>query len=221
MLLARTERKDQVEKRTLGMTLFYTDFDRDHIEAQRIPKMGRAAVDSNATFIDDLFIPESDRIGEEGKGFYYLLHSLNPERILVGAEAVGLGQDAVARAAKYAREREVFGRPIGQNQGIQHPLAECWAQLEAAFWLTMRAASLYDQGEDCGAEANAAKLLGGQAGFKACTQAVLTHGGMGYSKEYQVERLLRESLIARIAPVSEQMVLSFIAEQVLDLPKSY
>lgn len=221
MLLARTERKDQVEKRTLGMTLFYTDFDRDHIEAQRIPKMGRAAVDSNATFIDDLFIPESDRIGEEGKGFYYLLHSLNPERILVGAEAVGLGQDAVARAAKYAREREVFGRPIGQNQGIQHPLAECWAQLEAAFWLTMRAASLYDQDEDCGAEANAAKLLGGQAGFKACTQAVLTHGGMGYSKEYQVERLLRESLIARIAPVSEQMVLSFIAEQVLDLPKSY
>ena len=221
MLLTRTQRKDEVGKRTEGLTLFFTDLNRDHIEVQRIPKMGRAAVDSNATFIDDLFVPEADRIGEEGKGFYYLLHSLNPERILVGIEAIGLGQDAVARAARYARERVVFGRPIGQNQGIQHPLAECWADLEAAYWLAMRAASLYDRGEPCGAEANAAKFLGGQAGFKACTQAVLTHGGMGYSKEYQVERLLRESLIARIAPVSEQMVLSFLGEQVLDLPKSY
>ena len=221
MLLARTQRKDDVKKRTEGLTLFFTDLNRDHIEVQRIPKMGRAAVDSNATFIDDLFVPESDRIGEEGRGFYYLLHSLNPERILVGVEAVGLGQDAVARASRYAQERVVFGRPIGQNQGIQHPLAECWAHLEAAYWLAMRAASLYDRGEPCGAEANAAKFLGGRAGFNACTQAVLTHGGMGYSKEYQVERLLRESMIARIAPVSEQMVLSFLGEQVLDLPKSY
>ncbi len=221
MLLARTVRKEDAKKRTDGLTLFFTDLDRSAVEVQRIPKMGRAAVDSNATFIDNLFVPEEDRIGEEGKGFSYLLHSLNPERILIGAEAVGLGQDALRRAARYAGERVVFGRPIGQNQGIQHPLAECWAYLESAYWLAMRAASLYDQGLPCGAEANAAKFLGGKAGFQACTQAMLTHGGMGYAKEYQIERLLRESMIARIAPVSEQMVLSFLAENVLDLPKSY
>ena len=221
MLLARTVRKEDAKKRTDGLTLFFTDLDRSAIEVQRIPKMGRAAVDSNATFIDNLFIPEEDRIGEEGQGFKYLLHSLNPERILIGAEAVGLGQDAIARAARYAGERVVFGRPIGQNQGIQHPLAECWAYLESAYWLAMRAASLYDQGQPCGAEANAAKFLGGRAGFDACTQAMLTHGGMGYAKEYQIERLLRESMISRIAPVSEQMVLSFLSENVLDLPKSY
>ena len=221
MLLARTVKKENAKKRTDGLTLFFTDLDRSAIEVQRIPKMGRAAVDSNATFIDNLFIPEEDRIGEEGQGFKYLLHSLNPERILIGAEAVGLGQDAVARAARYAGERVVFGRPIGQNQGIQHPLAECWAYLESAYWLAMRAASLYDQGQPCGAEANAAKFLGGRAGFDACTQAMLTHGGMGYAKEYQIERLLRESMISRIAPVSEQMVLSFLSENVLDLPKSY
>ncbi len=221
MLLARTVRKEDAKKRTDGLTLFFTDLDRSSVEVQRIPKMGRAAVDSNATFIDNLFVPEEDRIGEEGKGFSYLLHSLNPERILIGAEAVGLGQDALRRAARYAGERVVFGRPIGQNQGIQHPLAECWAYLESAYWLAMRAASLYDQGLPCGAEANAAKFLGGKAGFQACTQAMLTHGGMGYAKEYQIERLLRESMIARIAPVSEQMILSFLAENVLDLPKSY
>jgi acyl-CoA dehydrogenase len=221
LLLARTVKKQDVNKRTDGITLFFTDLDRKHITVERIPKMGRAAVDSNATFIDDLFIPEEDRIGEEGKGFHYLLHSLNPERILIAAEAVGVGQDAINRAARYARERVVFGRPIGQNQGIAHPLAECWANLEAAYWLAMRAASLYDQGLPCGAEANAAKFLAGKAGFNACTQSMLTHGGMGYAKEFQVERLLRESMIARIAPVSEQMILNFLAENVLDLPKSY
>ena len=221
LLLTRTERKENVKKATHGMTLFFTDLNRDHIELQRIPKMGHAAVESNATFIDNLFIPEEDRIGEEGKGFYYLLDSLNPERILVAAEAVGLGQDAVSRAARYAGERVVFGRPIGQNQGIQHPLAERWAYLESAYWLAMRAASLYDSGQPCGAEANAAKLLGGRAGFEACTQAILAHGGMGYAREYQVERLMRESMITRLTPVSEQMVLSYLAENVLDLPKSY
>ena len=221
LLLTRTERKENVKKATHGMTLFFTDLNRDHIELQRIPKMGHAAVESNATFIDNLFIPEEDRIGEEGKGFYYLLDSLNPERILVAAEAVGLGQDAVSRAARYAGERVVFGRPIGQNQAIQHPLAERWAYLESAYWLAMRAASLYDSGQPCGAEANAAKLLGGRAGFEACTQAMLAHGGMGYAREYQVERLMRESMITRLTPVSEQMVLSYLAENVLDLPKSY
>ena len=220
LLLTRTAPKNP-ERPTAGITLFYTDLDRRKIEVRRIKKMGRAAVDSNAVFIDDLFIPDEDRIGEEGKGFSYILHSLNPERVLVAAEAVGLGRDALRRAATYARERVVFGRPIGQNQAIQHPLAECWTQLEAAWWQTLRAGWLYDQGLPCGAEANAAKLLAAQAGFNTTTRAVLTHGGMGYAKEFHVERLFRESMIARIAPVSEQMILSFIAEKVLDLPKSY
>ena len=221
LLLTRTTPKDQCKKPTDGMTLFYTDLDKSQIEVRRIAKMGRNAVDSNATFIDDYFVPEADRIGEEGKGFNYILHSLNPERVLVGIEAVGLGRGALARAAKYAGERKVFGRFIGQNQGIQHPLAENWIQLESAFWMIMRAANLYDAGLPCGAEANAGKFLGGRAAFDACTRAVMTHGGMGYSVEYQVERLFRESILLRIAPITEELILSFIAEKVLDLPKSY
>lgn len=221
LLLTRTTSKDQCKKPTDGMTLFYTDLDKSQIEVRRINKMGRNAVDSNATFIDDYFVPEEDRIGEEGKGFHYILHSLNPERILVGIEAVGLGRGALARASQYARERKVFGRFIGENQGIQHPLAENWAYLESAFWMIMRAANLYDSGLPCGAEANAGKFLGGRAAFDACTRAVMTHGGMGYSTEYQVERLFRESILLRIAPITEQLILSFIAEKVLDLPKSY
>jgi acyl-CoA dehydrogenase len=221
LLLARTERKEDCAKPTQGMTLFYTPLDRKKVEVKRIHKMGRNAVDSNAVFIDGLFIPEEDRIGEEGKGFSYLLDSLNPERILVGIEAIGVGRDAVSRASRYARERVVFGRPIGQNQGIQHPLAEAWAYLESAYWTCLRAAWLYDNGKPCGAEANAAKFLSARAAFDACTKAVMTHGGMGYAQEYQVERLFRESILPRIAPVTEQMILSFIAERVLDLPKSY
>jgi len=221
LILARTAKKEDGRKPTDGMTLFYTDLDRSKVEVRRIPKMGRAAVDSNTVFIDDLFVPDEDRIGEEGKGFRYLLDSLNPERILIAAEAIGLGRDALARGAAYARERVVFGRPIGQNQGIQHPLAESWMALESAWWMCLRAASLYDSKQSCGAEANAAKFLGARAAFDACTRSMLTHGGMGYAKEYQVERLLRESMIPRIAPVTEQLILSFIAENVLDLPKSY
>lgn len=221
VLLTRTTPKEQCKRPTDGMTLFYTDLDRSQVEVRRIPKMGRNAVDSNATFLDDYFVPDEDRIGEEGKGFNYILHSLNPERILVGIEAVGLGRGALARAAQYARERKVFGRLIGENQGIQHPLAENWAYLESAFWMIMRAASLYDAGKPCGAEANAGKFLGARAGFDACTRAVMTHGGMGYAKEYQVERLFRESILLRIAPITEQLILSFIGEKVLDLPKSY
>jgi len=220
LLLTRTAPRDP-ERPTQGMTLFYTDLDREKVEVRRIAKMGRNAVDSNAVFIDDLFIPEEDRIGDEGRGFNYLLNSLNPERILIAAEAVGLGRDALDRAARYARERVVFGRPIGQNQGIQHPLAECWTQLEAAWWMTMRAAHLYDTGQSCGAEANGAKFLAGKAAFDTATRAVLTHGGMGYAREYQVERLFRESVVTRIAPITEQLALSFIAEKVLGLPKSY
>jgi acyl-CoA dehydrogenase len=221
VLLTRTTPRDQCRKPTDGMTLFYTDLDRTKIEVRRIPKMGRNAVDSNATFIDDYFIPDEDRIGEEGKGFHYILHSLNPERILVGIEAIGLGQGALIRASNYAKERKVFGRLIGANQGISHPLAESWAALESGFWMIMRAAYLYDAGKPCGAEANAGKFLGGRAAFDACTRAVMTHGGMGYSKEYQVERLFRESILLRIAPITEQMILNFISEKVLDLPKSY
>lgn len=221
LLMTRTAPKSASNKSTDGMTLFYTDLDRSKVEVRRIAKHGRSAVDSNAVFIDNLFIPEQDRIGEEGKGFKYLLDGLNPERILIAVEAIGVGQDSLRRAAAYAQERVVFGRPIGQNQGIQHPLAECYLNLEAAMLMAARAAELYDSGQPCGLEANGAKLLGSRAGHQACMQSVLTHGGMGYAKEYQVERLLRESLIMRIGPVTDQMILSFVAEKALGQPKSY
>lgn len=221
LLLARTTPYDELTKKTDGLSLFYTDFDRARVEAREIPKMGRSAVDSNMLFFDGLEVPIEDRIGAEGKGFQQILHGLNPERILIAAEAIGLGRAALRKAAAYARERIVFGRPIGQNQGIQHPLAKCWAELEAANLMTFKAASLYDKGEECGAEANAAKYLAAEAAFHACETAILTHGGMGYAKEYHVERYMRESWIPRIAPVSMQLILSFIAEKVLGQPKSY
>ncbi len=221
LLLARTTPLDQVKKRTEGLSLFYTGIDRKHVEARVIHKMGRHAVDSNMLFIDKLEIPESDRIGAEGDGFRCILHGMNPERVLIAAEAVGIGRVALQRAAKYAADRVVFDRPIGQNQGIQHPLAKCWMELEAANLMVMHAARLYDSGRDCGAEANAAKYLAGEAAFAACDTAVLTHGGMGYSAEYHVERYLRESMITRIAPISPHLILNYIAERVLGLPKSY
>jgi acyl-CoA dehydrogenase len=221
MLLTRTTKLEDCKRPTDGITIFYTDLDRAKIAVTKIPKMGRKAVDSNSIFIDDLFIPEEDRIGEEGKGFSYILHSLNPERVLIAVEAIGIGQDALRRASKYARERVVFGRPIGQNQGIQHPLAEKWMQLEAAYLLVSKAAWLYDNHLPCGAESNAAKFMGARAGYDSCLQAVLTFGGFGYAKEYHVERLLREVTVTRIAPITEQLILSFIAEKVLDQPKSY
>ncbi|GMV56640.1 MAG: acyl-CoA dehydrogenase [Betaproteobacteria bacterium] len=221
LLLARTQEPNEVSKPTLGLSLFYTDLDRKTVEIREIEKMGRKAVDSNQLFIDGLEIPVENRIGEEGRGFEYILHGMNPERILVGAEAVGVGRAALRRAAAYAKERVVFDRPIGMNQGVQHPLAESWMELEAANLMTFKAATLYDQGKPCGAEANSAKYLAGEAGFKACQTAVLTHGGFGYAKEYHVERLFRESMLFRIAPISMQMVKSFIGEKVLGLPKSY
>lgn len=221
LILARTTPLEQVRKRTEGLSLFYTTLDRSRVEVREIPKMGRHAVDSNQLFIDGLEVPEEDRIGEEGRGFDYILHGLNPERILVAAEAVGIGHAAIARASNYAKERVVFGREIGRNQAIQHPLAERWMRLEAARLMVMQAAWRYDRGLPCGAEANAAKWLAGEAGFDACQQAVMTLGGYGYAQEFHVERLLRESLIPRIAPVSPQLVLCFIAERVLGLPRSY
>jgi len=221
LLLARTTPLEDVKKKTEGLTLFYTDLDRSCIEVREIEKMGRKAVDSNQVFIDNLKIPIEDRIGEEGRGFEYILHGMNPERVLIAAEAVGLGHVAIKRAAQYAKERIVFDRPIGQNQGVQHPLAASWMELEAARLMVMNAAWKYDKGLPCGAEANAAKYLAGEAGFNACQNAVMSHGGFGYAKEYHVERYLRESFIPRIAPISPQLILCFIAERVLGLPKSY
>ncbi len=221
LLLARTTPAEQCRKRTEGLSLFYTALDRNHVEARVIEKMGRKAVDSNQLFIDGLEIPEEDRIGEEGQGFRLILHGLNPERILVAAEAVGLGQAALRKASRYAAERVVFGRPIGQNQAIQHPLARSWMELEAAWLMTLRAADAYDRGEESGAHANAAKYLAAEAGFRACEAAVMTHGGYGYAREYHVERYFREIMIPRLTPVSPQLVLCHIAERVLGLPKSY
>ncbi|MCX5565857.1 acyl-CoA dehydrogenase family protein [Alcaligenes phenolicus] len=221
LLLARTTPLSEVKKPTDGLSLFYTDLARSTIEVRHIDKMGRNAVDSNMLFIDGLRIPVEDRIGEEGKGFSYLLHGLNPERILIASEAIGLGRAALEKATLYAKERHVFGRPIGQNQGIQHPLAQAWMQLEAADLVTLKAAALYDAGKPCGEYANAAKYLAAEAGFQSCQTAIQTLGGMGYAKEYHVERYLRESFIPRLAPVSPQLIMCYIAEKVLGLPKSY
>jgi acyl-CoA dehydrogenase len=221
LILARTTPLDEVRKPTEGLSLFYTALDRRFVEVREIEKMGRAAVDSNQMFIDGLEVPVEDRIGEEGSGFRYILHGLNPERILVGAEAIGLGRAALRKAAAYAKERVVFDRPIGQNQAIQHPLAQCWMELEAASLMVFKAAWQYDNGESCAPAANAAKYLGAEAGFKACQTAVTTHGGYGYAKEYHVERYFRESMIPRLAPVSRELILCFIAEKVLGQPKSY
>lgn len=221
LILARTTPLDQVKNHTDGLSIFYTDLDRRFVDVRIIDKMGRHAVDSNELFIDGLKVPVEDLIGEEGKGFQYIMHGMNAERILIGAEAIGLGRVALQRATRYAKERVVFNRPIGKNQAIQHPLAECWMELEAANLMVFNAASRYDQRLSCGAEANAGKYLAAEAGYKACQTAVMTHGGYGYSKEYHVERYLREAILPRIAPITPQLILCFIAEKVLGLPKSY
>ena len=221
LLLARTTPLDEVKNPTQGLSLFYTDFDRSRVQVHEIEKMGRKCVDSNELFFEGYEVPAEDRIGEEGKGFEYILHGMNPERVLIAAEAVGLGKLALDRATTYAKERMVFNRPIGQNQGIQHPLARNWMELEAAWLMVMQAAWLYDTNQPCGAAANAAKFLAAEAGFSACERAVMTHGGFGYAKEFQVERYMREIMVPRIAPISPELVMCFIAEKVLGLPKSY
>lgn len=221
LILVRTTALADVERPTRGMSLFYTDLDRSTITIHEIEKMGRKAIDSNELFIKDWKIPAADLIGEEGRGFEYILHGMNPERILLAGEAVGLGTLALETASDYARERVVFNRPIGQNQAIQHPLAKNWIDLEAAWLMTLSAAWRYDNGIECGAAANAAKFLGAEAGYDACQRAVMTHGGFGYAKEYHVERYLREIMIPRIAPISPELILCYIAERVLNLPKSY
>lgn len=221
LLLARTTRIEDVKNPKHGLSLFYTTLDRTTVQVREIEKMGRKAVDSNELFIDGLEVPVEDRIGEEGRGFEYILHGLNPERVLLAAEAVGLGAVALKRATRYAGERVVFDRPIGMNQGVQHPLAQRWVELQAARLMYQRAAWLYDQGLACGPESNAAKYFCAEAGFSACETAVLTHGGFGYAREYHVERYMREAMLPRIAPISPQLILCNIAEKALGLPKSY
>ncbi|WP_422019913.1 acyl-CoA dehydrogenase family protein [Roseibium sp.] len=221
LLLARTTPLEEVEKPTQGLSLFYTDFNRDQISVREIEKMGRKTVDCNELFFEDFEIPAENLIGEEGEGFRAILHGMNPERILIGSEAIGLGHAALRKACAYAKERVVFDRQIGQNQGIQHPLARNWMMLESAWLMALEAARQYDAGLPCGPAANATKYLGSEAGFEACQQAVMTHGGFGYAREYHVERYMREAMIPRLAPVSQQLILCHIAERVLGLPKSY
>ena len=221
LLVTRTTPKADCARPTDGMTVFYTKLDRDRIEVREIAKMARKAVDSNMIFIDDLVVPEEDRIGEEGQGFRVLLHGLNAERVLVAAGALGAAEAALGKAARYAREREVFGRQIGRNQAIQHPLADIWIRLKAAEQVTYNAARLFDAGAPCGLEANSARYLAGHVAYDAAFRAVRVHGGLGFAREYHVERYFRESVLNFIAPVSEELILSHIAEKALDLPKSY
>lgn len=221
LILVRTTPLDKVTKKSHGLSLFYTDLDRSAVTVTEIPKLGRAAVDSNVIFFENWEVPAEDLIGEEGNGFKQIMHGMNAERCLVGAEALGLGYAALRRASIYAQDRSVFGRPIGKNQGIQHPLAESWMQLEAARLMLYLAARLYDQGHESGEYANAGKYLAAEAAFETCERAVLTHGGMGYAKEYHVERYLREAMLPRIAPVSREMIFNYIGERVLGLERSY
>lgn len=225
LLLTRTETPDGLvargAKKTDGMTLFLTDLDRDHVDIRPIKKMGRNAVSSNELFIDDLMVPVEDRVGEEGQGFRYILDGLNPERMLIAAEALGIGRVALEKAVKYGNERVVFNRPIGMNQGLQFPLADSLARLDAAELVLRKATWLYDNGKPCAREANTAKYLCADAGFGAADRALQLHGGMGYSEEYHVSRYFRESRLMKIAPVSQEMVLNFLGEHVLGLPRSY
>ncbi|ORB15163.1 acyl-CoA dehydrogenase family protein [Mycobacterium noviomagense] len=221
LLLTRNQSYDEVTKKTDGMTLFLTDLDRARVDIRPIPKMGRNAVSSNELFIDNLEVPVEDRIGEEGKGFQYILHGLNPERMLIAAEALGIGRVALDKAVKYATDREVFGRPIGMNQGIQFPLADSLARLDAAELMLRKATWLYDNGKPCGREANTAKYLCADAGFTAADRALQTHGGMGYAEEYNVSRYFREARLMKIAPVSQEMILNYLGSHTLKLPRSY
>lgn len=221
LILTRTTPFENVKKKTDGMSLFFADLDPAAVEVRELHKLGRAAVDTNMLFIDNLKVPASDLIGGEGRGFHSLLDGLNPERILIAAEAIGIGTIAIKKAVHYAKERIVFGRPIGQNQAIAHPLADAYSKLEAAELMMMKAAWLFDNRKPCGPEANIAKLRAADAAWEACDRAVQTLGGYGYMREYDVERYFRECRLLKIAPVSQEMVLNSISEHVLGLPRSY
>ena len=221
LLLTRTSARADVAKKTDGMTLFLTDLDRSRVDIRPIAKMGRNAVSSNELFIDDLRVPVADRVGEEGQGFTHLLDGLNPERMLIAAEALGIGRVALDRAVRYGNERVVFDRPIGMNQAVQFPLADALARLDAAELVLRKATWLYDNGQPCGREANTAKYLCADAGFAAADRALQTHGGMGYAEEYHVARYFREARLLRLAPLSQEMVLNYLGSHVLGLPRSY
>jgi acyl-CoA dehydrogenase len=221
LLLTRTTKAGDVAKKTDGMTLFLTDLDRSRIDIRPIPKMGRNAVTSNELFIDDLRIPVEDRVGEEGQGFRYLLDGLNPERMLIAAEALGIGRVALEKAVKYGNERVVFGRPITMNQAVQFPLADSLTRLDAAELVLRKATWLYDNGKPCGREANTAKYLCAEAGFTAADRALQTHGGMGYSEEYPIARYFREARLMKIAPISQEMILNYLGSHTLGMPRSY
>jgi hypothetical protein len=220
LLLTRTSPRRE-EKPLDGMTLFFTDLNRERITVREIEKLARPAVDSNELFIQDLEVPDEDVVGEVGKGFSYLIDGLNPERIVVGMEGIGIGRAALDMATRYANERVVFDRPIGKNQAVAHPLADAWMRLEAAELMAMKGAELFDAQQPCGKEANAAKFLGAEAGFLACDRAMQTHGGFAYAKEYHIERLWREVRLLRLAPISQEMVLNYLSTAVLGLPRSY
>ncbi|MFB8387532.1 acyl-CoA dehydrogenase family protein [Microbacterium sp. NPDC055910] len=221
LLITRTAPKDAGAKPTDGMTLFFTKVDRDHVQINPIPKLGRNAIATNELVIEDLFVPDEDVVGEEGKGFKYLLSGLNAERIIVAALCLGIGRAALKKATEYAKERVVFSRPIGMNQGVQFPLADSLAKLDAVDLLIRKAAILYDAGEPCAKEANEAKYLASEWAFEAADRAIQIHGGYGYTKEYHVERYWREVRVERIAPISNELILAFLGEKVLGLPRSY
>ncbi|MDI6628901.1 acyl-CoA dehydrogenase family protein [Rhodococcus sp. 14-1411-2a] len=221
LLLCRTSPRVEGEKRTAGMTLLFADMDRSKVAIRPIPKMGRNAVDTNELFIDELFVADEDVVGEVGHGFRTILGGLNAERVIAANAALGLGEAALRRGTQYAKEREVFGRPIGKNQGIAFQLAEARIRLDAAAAVVDKAAWMVDAGLPCGREANAAKYLCAEAGFFAADVALQVHGGFGFGKEFHVERYFRESRLMRIAPISQEMVLNYTAEHVLGLPRSY
>ena len=221
LLLCRTSPREPGGKKTDGMTLLFAPIDRERVQIRPIPKMGRNAVDTNELFIDELFVADEDVVGEPGKGFRTILGGLNAERVISANAALGIGQAALRRGTEYAKQREVFGRPIGQNQGISFPLAEAQIRLDAAEQVVQKAAWMVDRNLPCGREANAAKYLCAEAGFYAADVALQVHGGFGYGKEFHVERYFREARLMRIAPISQEMVLNYTAEHVLGLPRSY
>ena len=222
LLLARTTPKDEVTKRTDGLSVFLVDLRKslNHgVTIRPISTMINHA--TTEVFIDDLRIPAEQRIGEEGKGFRYILDGMNAERILIGAECIGDSRWFIQKASEYAKDRTVFQRPIGQNQGIQFPIAKAYAQSEAADLMVRKAATLFDSGKPCGKEANMAKLLAADASWEAADVCLQTHGGFGFAEEYDIERKFRETRLYRIAPVSTNLILSYLAEHVLGLPRSF
>ena len=221
LLLVRTTSKAQITRRTDGLTLLFAELQRPEVKISPIAKMGRNAVRTCEVVYDDLPVALTDRVGEEGRGFKYLIDGLNAERVLVASEALGIGRAALRRAVNYANERVVFGRPIGMNQGIAFPLAEARTRLDAAELMIRKAAWMIDAGMPCGAEANMAKWLAAEAAFFAADRAVQTHGGFGYAEEYHVERYFREARLMKIAPISQEMIMNYVSEHVLGLPRSY